>query len=159
LAPLPVTSRFSTHSLEEDQITYGCHVFFEAPIAIQIMGTQGVRDDHPTLVGASPTRNERHNAVTRMDVMLHRPDGTAFLYDEGVLTYQELLEAEQLSGAFVASGVRQGDRIVLHMPSAPEMAASLYACFRVGAIASSMRALSAVVSGNLDDELREKTVS
>jgi long-chain acyl-CoA synthetase len=79
-------------------------------------------------------------AMTPMNALFHRatthPDGTAFIYDGVVWTYQDLLTgAEQLSRAFLARGVRQGDRVVLHMPNTPEMAVALYACFRVGAIA------------------------
>jgi long-chain acyl-CoA synthetase len=78
--------------------------------------------------------------MTPMNALFHRatthPDGTAFIYDEVVWTYNDLLTgAEQLSQAFLAHGVRQGDRVVLHMSNRPEMAVALYACFRVGAIA------------------------
>jgi acyl-coenzyme A synthetase/AMP-(fatty) acid ligase len=73
-----------------------------------------------------------HQATTR-------PDGTAFIYDEVVWTYHDLLTgAAQLSRALLARGVRQGDRVVLHMPNTPEMAVALYARFRVGAIACPM---------------------
>jgi long-chain acyl-CoA synthetase len=78
--------------------------------------------------------------MTPMNALLHRattrPNGTAFIHDEVVWTYNELLTgAEQLSRAFLARGVRPGDRIVLHMPNRPEMAIAVYACFRIGAIA------------------------
>jgi acyl-CoA synthetase (AMP-forming)/AMP-acid ligase II len=70
-----------------------------------------------------------HRATTR-------PNGTAFIFNEVVWTYSDLLAgAERLSRAFLAHGVRPGDRVVLHMPNTPEMAVALYACFRVGAIA------------------------
>jgi long-chain acyl-CoA synthetase len=79
-------------------------------------------------------------AMTPMTALSHRaatrPEGTAFIYDEVVWTYHDLLtDAERLSRAFLAYGVRQGDRVVLHMSNRPEMAVALYACFRVGAIA------------------------
>jgi acyl-CoA synthetase (AMP-forming)/AMP-acid ligase II len=78
--------------------------------------------------------------MTPMNALFHRattrPNGTAFIYDEVVWTYSDLLtRAEQLSRAFLARGVRQGDRVVLHMPNTPEMAVAVYACFRIGAIA------------------------
>ena len=78
--------------------------------------------------------------MTPMKALFHRattrPNGTAFIYNEVVWTYHDLLtSAEQLSRAFLARGVRQGDRIVLHMPNTPEMAVAAYACFRIGAIA------------------------
>ena len=79
-------------------------------------------------------------AMTPMNALFHRattrPDGTALIYDEVVWTYHDLLTgAKQLSRGFLAHGVRQGDRVVLHMSNRPEMAVALYACFRVGAIA------------------------
>src|ERR1700683_5297232 len=65
-----------------------------------------------------------------------RPDETAFVHDHVVWTYRDvLIGAEQLARAFVTRGVRSGDRVVIHMPNRPEMAAALYACFRIGAIA------------------------
>jgi long-chain acyl-CoA synthetase len=75
-----------------------------------------------------------------MNALFHRattqPNGTAFIHDDVVWTYRDLLiGAEQLSRAFLARGVRPGDRVVLHMPNSPEMAVSVYACFRIGAIA------------------------
>jgi acyl-CoA synthetase (AMP-forming)/AMP-acid ligase II len=75
-----------------------------------------------------------------MNALVHRattrPNGTAFIFNELVWTYRDLLAgAEQLSRAFLAHGVRPGDRVVLHMPNTPEMAVALYACFRIGAIA------------------------
>ena len=78
--------------------------------------------------------------MTPMNALFHRattrPNGTAFIFDGIVWTYHDLLTgAEQLSRAFVARGVRRGDRVVLHMPNSPEMAVALYACFRIGAIA------------------------
>jgi len=78
--------------------------------------------------------------MTPMNALFHQettqPDGIAFIYDDVVWTYHDLLTgAERLSRAFLAHGVRQGDRVVLHMPNRPEMAIALYACFRIGAIA------------------------
>jgi acyl-CoA synthetase (AMP-forming)/AMP-acid ligase II len=79
-------------------------------------------------------------AMTPMNALLRRammqPGRTAFIYDDVAWTYHDLLtSAERLSRAFLALGVRPGARIVLHMPNRPEMAAALYACLRVGAIA------------------------
>ncbi|HEY1885577.1 MAG TPA: class I adenylate-forming enzyme family protein, partial [Roseiarcus sp.] len=78
--------------------------------------------------------------MTPMNALYHRaatrPNGTAFIYDGVVWTYHDLLTgAERLSRAFLARGVRPGDRVVLHMPNTPEMAVAVYACFRIGAIA------------------------
>jgi long-chain acyl-CoA synthetase len=78
--------------------------------------------------------------MTPMNALFHQattqPNGIAFIYDDVVWTYHDLLTgAERLSRAFLAHGVRPGDRVVLHMPNRPEMAIAVYACFRVGAIA------------------------
>jgi acyl-CoA synthetase (AMP-forming)/AMP-acid ligase II len=78
-----------------------------------------------------------------MNALFHqaatRPDGTAFIYGDRVWTYRDLLiGAEQLSRAFLTRGVRPGDRVVIHMPNRPELAAALFACFRIGAIACPM---------------------
>jgi long-chain acyl-CoA synthetase len=78
--------------------------------------------------------------MTPMNALSHQattePDGIAFIYHDVVWTYQDLLTgAERLSRAFLAHGVRPGDRVVLHMPNRPEMAIAVYACFRIGAIA------------------------
>jgi long-chain acyl-CoA synthetase len=75
-----------------------------------------------------------------MNALFHQattqPDGIAFIFDDIVWTYHDLLTgAERLSRAFLAHGVRPGDRVVLHMPNRPEMAIAVYACFRIGAIA------------------------
>ena len=78
--------------------------------------------------------------MTPMNALFHQattqPDGTAFIHDDGMWTYHDLLTgAERLSRAFLAHGVRPGDRVALHMPNRPQMAIAMYACFRVGAIA------------------------
>ena len=85
-------------------------------------------------------QSDTRMAMTPMNALFHRvttrPNGTAFIYDDVVWTYRDLLtDAERLSRAFLARGVQQGDRVVLHMPNSPEMAVALYACFRIGAIA------------------------
>src|SRR5277367_6819976 len=77
----------------------------------------------------TPLNGLFHQATTQ-------PDGTAFVYNDIVWTYHDLLtSAERLSRAFLAHGVGPGDRVVLHMPNRPEMAIAVYACFRIGAIA------------------------
>ena len=78
--------------------------------------------------------------MTPMNALFQRattqPDGVAFIYNDVVWTYHDLLTgAERLSRALLVRGVRPGDRVVLHMPNTPEMAVALYACFRLGAIA------------------------
>ena len=78
--------------------------------------------------------------MTPMNALFHQattqPEGVAFICDDVVWTYHDLLTgAERLSRAFLAQGVRPGDRVVLHMSNRPEMAVALYACLRAGAIA------------------------
>ena len=42
---------------------------------------------------------------------------------------------KRLARAFLARGLRAGDRVALHMANLPELAVAYYACFRIGAIA------------------------
>jgi acyl-CoA synthetase (AMP-forming)/AMP-acid ligase II len=66
-----------------------------------------------------------------------RPKHVAFIAGEEIWTYQRLAtEAERAARAFIARGVRPGDRVALHMANLPEMAVAYYACFRIGAIAA-----------------------
>src|SRR6201996_1754640 len=66
-----------------------------------------------------------------------RPQSTAFIVHEDVWTYQRLAdETERVARGLAASGVKAGDRVVLHMTNRPEMLIAYYACFRVGAIAA-----------------------
>ena len=86
------------------------------------------------------TAQTGYEAMTPMNALLRhatmRPDGTAFIYDGDLWTYRDLSrDAELLSRAFLTRGVRPGDRVVIHMPNRPELAAALCACFRIGAIA------------------------
>jgi long-chain acyl-CoA synthetase len=65
------------------------------------------------------------------------PDRTVFISGDAVYTYQNLVtKTERLARALLARGIRQGDRIALHMDNVPEMAIAYYACFLIGAIAS-----------------------
>ncbi|HVJ51203.1 MAG TPA: class I adenylate-forming enzyme family protein [Aliidongia sp.] len=64
------------------------------------------------------------------------PDGLAFIAGQDQFSYRRLAtEVERLARAFIARGVRPGDRVALHMPNVPEMVVANYACFRIGAIA------------------------
>jgi acyl-CoA synthetase (AMP-forming)/AMP-acid ligase II len=68
-----------------------------------------------------------------------RPDATAFIHEDVVCTYYDLMIAsERLACALLSRGVRHGGRVVLHMSNRLEMAYALYACFRIGAIACPM---------------------
>ena len=69
-----------------------------------------------------------------------RPEGTAFIFHEDVWTYHRLAdESERVARGLAASGVKAGDRVVLHMMNRPEMLVAYYACFRLGAIAAPLR--------------------
>jgi acyl-CoA synthetase (AMP-forming)/AMP-acid ligase II len=69
-----------------------------------------------------------------------RPESTAFVFQEDVWTYRRLAqESERVARGLVASGVKAGDRVVLHMMNRPEMLVAYYACFRLGAVAAPLR--------------------
>jgi acyl-CoA synthetase (AMP-forming)/AMP-acid ligase II len=69
-----------------------------------------------------------------------RAESTAFIFQENVWTYRKLAEeSERIARGLAASGVRPGDRVVLHMTNRPEMLVAYYACFRLGAIAAPLR--------------------
>ncbi len=81
--------------------------------------------------------------TTPIDALYHhaivRPGGTAFIYEDVVFTYYDLvIGSEQLARALRSRGVQPGDRVVLHMTNRPEMVFALYACFRIGALACPM---------------------
>jgi len=67
------------------------------------------------------------------------PDGIAFIAGHDRWTYARLTaHVERMACGLLDRGIREGDRIVLHMPNRPEMVVALYACFRIGAIAVPM---------------------
>jgi long-chain acyl-CoA synthetase len=73
------------------------------------------------------------------DYAIIRPGGTAFIHEDEVCTYYDLVTAsEELARALLSHGVQHGDRIVLHLSNRREMVFALYACFRIGAIACPM---------------------
>jgi acyl-CoA synthetase (AMP-forming)/AMP-acid ligase II len=77
----------------------------------------------------TPTDHLEHQAQTRARHV-------AFISENEIWNYQRLAsESERLARALVTRGVRQGDRVALHMANLPEMATAYFACFRVGAIA------------------------
>jgi uncharacterized membrane protein YfcA len=77
----------------------------------------------------TPIAHLRHQAETRLK-------NVALIAGQEIWTYQRLTsEAERLGQALVTRGVRQGDRVALHMANLPEMAIAYFACFQVGAIA------------------------
>jgi acyl-CoA synthetase (AMP-forming)/AMP-acid ligase II len=65
-----------------------------------------------------------------------RPRHIAIISKLEIWTYDRLAqEAERVARALLAHGVREGDRVALHMSNVPEVAASYYGCLRIGAIA------------------------
>ena len=82
--------------------------------------------------------------VTPTEILRHhverRPKATAFVFGEDVWTYERLgADADRVAHAFVALGLRPGDRVALHMVNRPEMLVAYYACFQVGLIAAPLR--------------------
>jgi long-chain acyl-CoA synthetase len=69
------------------------------------------------------------------------PNGLAFIVGNDSWSYRRLaVEAERLAQALLAWGVRQGDRVALHMTNRPELACAYYACLLIGAIAAPLNA-------------------
>jgi long-chain acyl-CoA synthetase len=69
-----------------------------------------------------------------------QPERTAFVFEEDAWSYRRLAEeSERVAQGLAASGVKAGDRVVLHMMNRPEMLVAYYACFRMGAIAAPLR--------------------
>ena len=78
--------------------------------------------------------------MTPLETLQYRadsdPDGMAFIAGDHKWSYRSLAaQAARLARGLVACGIREGDRIALHMPNRPELAVALYACFHTGAIA------------------------
>jgi long-chain acyl-CoA synthetase len=69
-----------------------------------------------------------------------RPNDIAIIYGEQSWTYEKLATGcERLARGMINHGIRNGDRVVLHMMNRPEMIMAYYACFRIGAIAAPLR--------------------
>jgi acyl-CoA synthetase (AMP-forming)/AMP-acid ligase II len=78
----------------------------------------------------TPTETLYHRAATE-------PEKVAFFEDKETWTYERLAtEVEWLACGLITSGLRQGDRVALHMANLPELVIAYHACFRVGAIAT-----------------------
>ncbi len=73
--------------------------------------------------------------------------------EEKIYTYRELYEeVNKLANALRKMGVKKGDRISIYLPMIPELAISLLACARIGAIHS------VVFGGFSADALRDRIV-
>jgi long-chain acyl-CoA synthetase len=71
--------------------------------------------------------------------VVNNPDGVAFIDGHDRWTYARFAEqARRVACGLLDLGIRQGDRIVLHMPNRSELAVALYACFHIGATAVPM---------------------
>ena len=82
--------------------------------------------------------------MTPIDALIHqvwaKPEGTAFVFRREAWTYQRLAAvAEHLACGLIKRGIKQGDRVALHMMNRPEMIIAYYACFQTGAIAAPLR--------------------
>ncbi|WP_027582661.1 class I adenylate-forming enzyme family protein [Bradyrhizobium sp. Ai1a-2] len=94
------------------------------------------------------------------EVLVHqareRPENTAFVFKEDVWRYRRLAaEVEHVACGLAARGVKQGDRVALHMTNCPELVVAYYACFRLGAIAAPLRtAFTSAELGPLLQRLR-----
>ena len=65
------------------------------------------------------------------------PESVAFVIGEDVWTYDRLaVEVERLARGLVKHGLRQGNRVALHMTNIAELVVAYYACFRIGVIAA-----------------------
>lgn len=88
--------------------------------------------------------NVCYNAVDRYCAApYNRGDETAIIWEGDEpdcvkhITYRELqLSVCRIANALKASGVRRGDVVTLYMPMVPELAMTMLACARVGAIHS-----------------------
>src|SRR5688500_9228436 len=104
---------------------------------------------------ADGTLNVSANCLDR-HVRAGRGDRTAFIWegepgDTRTLTYAELLkEVARFAGVLHAHGIRKGDRVALYMPLIPELAISMLACARIGAVHS------VVFGGFSSESLRDR---
>jgi long-chain acyl-CoA synthetase len=66
-----------------------------------------------------------------------RPESVAFRISKDVWTYKRLaVEVERLARGLVKRGLREGNRVALHMANVAELVVAYYACFRIGVVAA-----------------------
>ncbi len=82
--------------------------------------------------------NAAYNALDR-----HNPDDLAIIWegdepdDVRKITFGEMLgKVSQISNALKAKGVKKGDVVTIYMPMIPELAMTMLACARIGAVHS-----------------------
>lgn len=105
------------------------------------VGLEGGYDDLDFRWFADGTLNVAANCVDRHAAAT--PDRTAIIWakDEAGeyehISYSQLLgEVCRLAGVLAAHGVRKGDRVAIYLPMIPELAYTMLACARIGAIHS-----------------------
>jgi long-chain acyl-CoA synthetase len=65
------------------------------------------------------------------------PESVAFVVGEDVWTYERLTaQVDCLARGLAKHGLREGNRVALHMTNMAELVVAYYACFRIGAIAA-----------------------
>jgi long-chain acyl-CoA synthetase len=78
--------------------------------------------------------------MTLIDVLHHaksRPNSVAFRIGANVWTHERLTaDVERLARGLAKRGLREGNRVALHMANLAELVVAYYACFRIGAIAA-----------------------
>ncbi len=85
--------------------------------------------------------NLSYNALDR-HIEAGRGDKTAILWEDETnrtkkYTYSELLkETSKMANALRSLGIGKGDRVAIYMPNVPEIAISMLACARIGAMHS-----------------------
>jgi acetyl-CoA synthetase len=101
--------------------------------------------------------NACYNCIDRH--LLTQPDKTAIIFaadEPGVyrhITYRELSQmVNKIANVLLANGVKAGDRVAIYLPMIPDLAASMLACARIGAIHS------VVFGGFSADSLRDRIV-
>jgi len=68
------------------------------------------------------------------NIALHKPNRTALIKDSKFITFQELnAKANQIARCLEARGVKQGDKLIIHMPKSFNYTISLLAILKLGA--------------------------
>lgn len=102
--------------------------------------------------------NLAHNALDRHAEGENR-DKLAIIWEdetgkERKYTYFELYqEVNKMSNALRGAGIRKGDRVAIYMPNIPEIAISMLACVKIGAMHSVVYA--GFSSGALEDRIKD----
>ena len=89
------------------------------------------------LVALLPKARTMKSTGTSRDHFTTTQKRIVFLTNEERWTYERLAsEVNRLATGLVERGLRQGDRVALHMGNLPEFVIAYQACFKVGAIAA-----------------------